>query len=87
MTDRRTRIEHELMTAFAPSTLKIVDESHHHAGHAGSSDEGETHFFVDIASAVFVGKTRIAAHRLINEALKAEFETGLHALRIKTTAS
>ena len=84
MTDRGKRIEARLKEAFSPDSLKIVDESYLHAGHAGSSDTGETHFYVEIVSPEFEGKSRIAAHRLVNDALADEFKSGLHALRMKT---
>jgi len=73
-----------LQDSFSPVKLSVVDESHLHIGHAGSNDDGESHFFIEIISPDFVGKTRVAAHRLINDALSGEFETGLHALRLKT---
>ena len=53
----------------------------------GASDAGETHFFVEIASAMFTGKSRVDAQRLVNEALDEEFKSGLHALRMKTRPS
>lgn len=53
----------------------------------GASDAGETHFFVEIASAMFTGKSRVDAQRLVNEALDEEFKSGLHALRMKTRTS
>ena len=34
----------------------------------------------------FKTMSRIDRHRAVNEALKPEFETGLHALRIKADA-
>ncbi len=70
--------------AFSPESLTIVDESASHAGHAGNTGDGESHFYVEIISSKFVGLSRVAAQRLVNEALKEEFDTGLHALRMKT---
>lgn len=84
MTNRAKRIEARLNEAFSPENLVILDESHTHAGHAGASDEGESHFYVEIVSSVFVGKSRVEAQRLVNEALADEFKSGLHALRMKT---
>lgn len=85
MTNRAKRIEAQLRKDFSPETLIVVDESHLHAGHAGASTEGETHFFVEIQAEAFTGQSRVAAHRLVNDALKAEFDSGLHALRLKVT--
>lgn len=84
MTNRAKRIEAALIDAFSPENLKIVDESHTHAGHAGAGDAGESHFYVEIVSSAFAGKTRVDSQRMVNDALKAEFEGGLHALRMKT---
>ena len=86
MTDRQNRIEATLRSAFAPESLSVVDESHSHAGHAGAGDAGESHFFVDIVSDAFAGKSRIDAHRMVNDALASEFAAGLHALRLKARA-
>lgn len=61
----------------------MIDDSHLHAGHAGAAPGGETHFTVVIRAASLKGLSRVARHRAINEALKAEFETGLHALAIR----
>ena len=59
------------------------DVSHQHHGHAGWREGGETHFEVDITSALFDGQTRVAAHRMVNDALAEELNAGLHALQIK----
>jgi BolA protein len=71
-----------LEAAFSPVELDIVDESHLHHGHAGAAPGGETHYSVKIRSAALAGLSRLARHRAVNEAIKAEFETGLHALHI-----
>jgi BolA family transcriptional regulator, general stress-responsive regulator len=82
LTSRKERIRDALTMRFAPSTLDVIDESDRHAGHAGASPEGETHFRVRIVSAVFQGMTRVACHRAVTDALAAEFAGGLHALSI-----
>ena len=83
---RRERIAASLEEAFQPLRLDIVDESASHAGHAGSRAEGETHFSVEIVSAIFIGKSPMDRHRLINRALAGEFAAALHALRLKALA-
>src|SRR5262249_43448140 len=80
---RRERIERILKAAFAPAFLDIEDQSGRHAGHAGASPAGETHFAVRMASARFEGQNRLARQRLVMEALRAEFESGLHALTME----
>ncbi len=82
LTSRAERMRAALEAAFSPTELDIVDESHLHHGHAGAAPGGETHYAVKIRSAAFAGLTRLARHRAVNEALKAEFAAGLHALHI-----
>jgi len=79
-------ITQKLTGAFAPESLKVVDESHQHEGHSGHRPGGETHFRVYIVSEAFRGKTRLARHRLINEALSTELADRVHALAIHASA-
>jgi BolA family transcriptional regulator, general stress-responsive regulator len=76
----------KLAAAFAPATIKIVDESHRHEGHAGHRPGGETHFRVIIVAEAFRGKSRLERHRMINDALAAEIKGGVHALVIHASA-
>jgi BolA protein len=62
-----------LNRGLAPSDLTITDESHLHAGHAGSREGGETHFRIDVVSEAFAGKSRVGRHRLVNELLAEAF--------------
>lgn len=82
LTSRSERIRSALTAAFHPSLLDIVDESHLHHGHAGAAPGGETHYAVKIRADVFEGQSRVARHRAVHAALKAEFDSGLHALHI-----
>jgi BolA protein len=79
-------ITEKLTEAFAPESLRVVDESHLHAGHAGHRPGGETHFRLYIVSPAFRGKTRVERHRMINAALAAELAGGVHALAIHAAA-
>lgn len=81
-----TRLREKLMVALEPTRLDVVNESHLHAGHAGSPGTGESHFRVVIVSDLFKGKSRVERHRLVNETLKAELAGGIHALALKTFA-
>ncbi|WP_413580939.1 BolA family protein [Bdellovibrio sp. HCB288] len=76
--NREARIFSALTSALTPSTLEIENESHMHSGPAS-----ETHYKVLIVSALFEGKSRIDRQRLVNDALKTEFNQGLHALTQK----
>ena len=67
-----------------PIFLEVLDESAAHAGHVGANDTGfGTHFRVRIQSAVFTGKSRVARHRLVYDALQEFIDQGLHALAIE----
>jgi BolA protein len=81
------RIRQKLTEAFRPEALEVVDESHLHKGHAGARPGGETHYRVRITAAAFQGKSRLATHRMINEALAGEIAGGVHALAIEANAS
>lgn len=82
----RDRICTTLTAALAPETLDVVDESHHHAGHAGWREAGETHFRVRIVAGAFAGQSRVARHRLIHGLLADELKGGVHALAIEAKA-
>jgi BolA family transcriptional regulator, general stress-responsive regulator len=79
-------ISRKLTEAFAPQSLKVLDESVRHEGHAGHRPGGETHFRVYIVADAFRGKSRIARHRMINEMLADELKSGVHALAIHAAA-
>jgi len=79
-------ITKKLTETFAPQSLKVVDESHHHEGHAGHRPGGETHFRVYIVSELFKGMTRLQRHRLINQTLAGELQGSVHALAIHAAA-
>ena len=73
-----------LDAALTPSHLEVLDESAAHAGHAGANGLGYgTHFRVRIASPAFAGKSRVAQHRLVYDALQNFTDAGLHALAIE----
>jgi BolA protein len=77
-----------LTETFKPLRLEVIDESDQHKGHHGvHAGRIETHFRVIIESTSFQGKSRVEQHRLINAALKAEIEAGVHALAIEAKAS
>jgi BolA protein len=76
----------KLTAAFAPENLNVLDESDQHKGHAGHRPGGQTHYRVYIVAAAFAGKSRVARHRMINEALDAELKGGVHALAIHASA-
>jgi BolA protein len=79
---RTERLQKILAEYFNPAKVEVSDDSPKHAGHAGASPQGETHYRVTIISPFFAGKSRIERHRMVNEAVKGEFGLGLHALQL-----
>jgi len=78
-------LRQRLAELLAPTVLEVLDESAAHAGHAGSDGSGYgTHFRVRIASPLFAGRSRVARHRLVYDALQDFVDRGLHALAIET---
>jgi BolA family transcriptional regulator, general stress-responsive regulator len=79
----RDTIVEKLSQRFVPIHLEVIDESARHHGHSGWREGGETHFRVRIATGHFAGKTRVAQHRAVMDALEAELKGGVHALAIE----
>jgi BolA protein len=79
---RASRMEALLRARFAPRAFALVDESSLHAGHAGARPGGETHYRLRMVSTAFEGLSRVARQRLVYQALREEFDTGLHALSL-----
>lgn len=80
------RIREKLMLALEPHRLDVVNESEMHAGHRSSPGTGESHFRILIVSPKFSGLSRVARHRLVNEALADELQGRIHALALATYA-
>jgi BolA family transcriptional regulator, general stress-responsive regulator len=79
-------IRKKLTQALQPLRLEVINESDLHAGHRSSPGTGESHFRVLIVSPLFSGKSRLARHRLVNDALAAELKGKIHALAIVAQA-
>lgn len=82
----KSRIEEKLQEALEPESLRVVDESHLHAGHAGHRPGGETHFRVYVVSRNFAGRGRVDRHRMVNEVLADELAGPVHALAVHPSA-
>ena len=78
------QMHRQLAQTLSTTALEVIDESAAHAGHAGSNgtDFG-THFRVRIASPFFTGRSRVAHHRLVYDALQEFIDQGVHALAIE----
>ena len=79
-------IDRLLTAAFAPTRLAIVNDSAKHHGHSGDDGSGESHFTVEIESAVFAGVSRLARQRMVNAALGDIPGQRVHALAVKASA-
>jgi BolA protein len=75
----KQRIEGKLGEALAPVHLEVINESAMHAVPPGS----ETHFKVLVVSPAFEGLGLVDRHRRVNDALRQELRSGLHALTIR----
>lgn len=78
------QIDAALRSALQPESLQVIDDSHLHVGHAGAR-EGR-HFTVRLSAGAFVGKPRVARHRLVYDALASLIPQGIHALAIDARA-
>ncbi len=74
------------LAALEPIELDLVDESEKHRGHAGYREGGNTHWRLTIVSPRFAGKTVVARHRLVYEALGPLMQHPIHALAITARA-
>lgn len=86
MSDRADRLRATLFALLGPAEITIQDDSERHRHHAGARAGGQTHYSVRVVSARFEGLDRVSRHRLVNEALAAEFADGLHALALRLLA-
>ncbi|MEK0389281.1 BolA family protein [Burkholderia pseudomallei] len=78
--ERIALIEARLAAALAPESIDVRDDSAQHAGHAGAA--AGDHYTVTIVAAAFAGKSRVARHRLVYDALADAMQRGIHALAI-----
>jgi BolA protein len=74
------------LAALRPVRLDLRDESGQHAGHAGARASGGSHWQLTIVSEAFRGKSPVARHRMVYEALGDLMERDIHALRIEALA-
>jgi BolA protein len=74
------------LAALNPLTLDLRDESEQHAGHAGARPEGGSHWQLTIVSEAFRGKSAVARHRMVYEALGDLMSRDIHALTIEAFA-
>ena len=79
-------IRAKLVAGLAPTVLDVIDDSDRHAGHAGASSGGESHFRVIVEAAAFAGLRSIQRQRLVYGLLGEELAGPVHALSLVTRA-
>ena len=72
---RMDRISEMIRGTNGITHCEVLDESSGHNVPIGS----ETHFKLVVVGDVFIQKSRIQRHRMINAMLQDEFEKGMHA--------
>jgi BolA protein len=80
------RVIRQRLATLNPSLLDLRDESAQHAGHAGARPSGGSHWQLRIVSEAFRGKSAVARHRMVYEALGDLMKTDVHALKIEAFA-
>ncbi|RZO32239.1 MAG: BolA family transcriptional regulator [Rhodospirillaceae bacterium] len=76
------QIEAKLKAAFSPEILEVENQSHLHAGHAGSPNSGESHFRVTLKADKLNALSRIERYRKVHFILKDELDGPVHALSL-----
>jgi len=76
------QIEAKLIAALSPEILELENESHLHAGHAGSPNSGESHFKLTIKAETLSDLTRLERYRRVHTILAEELAGPVHALSI-----
>ncbi|MGZ8264624.1 MAG: BolA family protein [Burkholderiales bacterium] len=73
------------LSALAPESIEIEDESAQHVGHEGAKGGGG-HFRLTLVSARFKDQPLLARHRMVYEALGPMMHGEIHALAIQAYA-
>lgn len=74
------KIQQHLTTAFKPSVLDVVNESHMH----NVPENSETHFKVVLVTSAFQGMGKVKRHQAIYGELQDQLNGGVHALALHT---
>ena len=82
-TPRIDRIREAIERGLDATHVEVIDHSAEHAGHPGAATGGG-HFEVIVVSEQFDGLSRIAAQRLVYQALGQLMTTDIHALSMHT---
>ncbi len=82
-TRRAQAIKDALVRKLAAQHVEVRDESAVHANHPGARDGGG-HFQILVVAERFQGLSRVAAQRLVYEALSDLMVRDIHALQMRT---
>ena len=80
---RKKRIETILSKKFSFWKVEVNDISILHKGHNNFDGNQETHFSIILDFKKQNKESKLEIHRKVNDLLKDEFNSGLHALEIK----
>ena len=80
--NRKKRIQSILSKNIKDWEIEVIDNSHKHKGHGNFKGNEESHFKINLLNKSLNKPHRLAIHRKINNLLKEEFLSGLHALEI-----
>ena len=81
-TDLETTLR-ERLASLAPLRIELIDDSAKHAGHAGAKSGGG-HSRLLIVAECFRGKSTLARHRQVYDALGELMRSRIHALSIRS---
>jgi len=81
--ERSHFIQKAIETSLDAEHVEIIDDSAAHAGHLGAQGGGG-HFRVLVVARCFEGLGRVAAQRLVYQALGDFMRTDIHALEMRT---
>ena len=74
------------LAVLQPQVLELEDESERHRGHAGYREGGGTHWRLSIVASSFAGRSTVARHRMVYQALGELMQNPIHALAIRARA-
>ena len=80
--NRKKRIQSILSKNIKDWEIEVIDNSHKHKGHGNFKGNEESHFKINLLNKSLIKPHRLEIHRKINNLLKEEFLSGLHALEI-----
>lgn len=74
----QSQLEKKLSESLQPMHLEVINESYMHNVPEGS----ESHFKVVVVAEAFESRSRLARHRMVNEAVADEIARGIHAFAV-----